>query len=104
MGEVMGDLSSRRGHIAGIEPRPPNQVVRALVPLATCSATRPTSVENPGSRQLFDGVFALRGSCLSHVVDRISSARPRVDGAGRPSHSQGGILINPPARSSGGST
>jgi elongation factor G len=34
MGEVMGDLSSRRGHIAGIEARPPNQVVRALVPLA----------------------------------------------------------------------
>ena len=34
MGEVMGDLSSRRGHIAGIESRAPNQVVRALVPLA----------------------------------------------------------------------
>ena len=34
LGEVMGDLSSRRGHIVGIEARPPNQVVRALVPLA----------------------------------------------------------------------
>jgi elongation factor G len=34
LGEVMGDLSSRRGHIAGIESRAPNQVVRALVPLA----------------------------------------------------------------------
>ena len=34
MGDVMGDLSSRRGHIVGIESRPPNQVVRALVPLA----------------------------------------------------------------------
>jgi elongation factor G len=34
MGEVMGDLSSRRGQIAGIESRPPNQVVRAQVPLS----------------------------------------------------------------------
>jgi elongation factor G len=33
MGEVMGDLSSRRGHISGIESRPSNQVVRAQVPL-----------------------------------------------------------------------
>jgi elongation factor G len=34
LGEVMGDISSRRGHIVGIEARSPNQVVRALVPLS----------------------------------------------------------------------
>ncbi|HUE75818.1 MAG TPA: elongation factor G [Chloroflexota bacterium] len=34
LGDVMGDLSSRRGHIEGMEPRDPNQVVKALVPLA----------------------------------------------------------------------
>jgi len=34
MGEVMGDLSSRRGHISGMESRGNSQVVRALVPLA----------------------------------------------------------------------
>jgi elongation factor G len=33
LGDVMGDLSSRRGQIVGIEARDPNQVVRALVPL-----------------------------------------------------------------------
>ncbi|MBE3574781.1 MAG: elongation factor G [Firmicutes bacterium] len=35
MGDVMGDLSSRRGHIEGMEPRPGAQVITALVPLAT---------------------------------------------------------------------
>lgn len=35
MGDVIGDLSSRRGKIEGMEQRGPNQVVRALVPLAT---------------------------------------------------------------------
>ena len=33
LGDVMGDLSARRGQIIGIEARDPNQVVRALVPL-----------------------------------------------------------------------
>ncbi|MBI2941926.1 MAG: elongation factor G [Chloroflexi bacterium] len=34
LGDVLGDLSARRAHIAGIEARAPNQVVRAMVPLA----------------------------------------------------------------------
>jgi len=34
MGDVIGDLSSRRGHILGMEPRAGAQVVRADVPLA----------------------------------------------------------------------
>ena len=34
MGDVMGDLNSRRGHISGMEPRPGAQVIHAQVPLA----------------------------------------------------------------------
>jgi elongation factor G len=34
MGDVMGDLNSRRGHITGMEPRAGAQVIRAVVPLA----------------------------------------------------------------------
>ncbi len=34
MGDVIGDLNSRRGHIEGMESRGSTQVVRALVPLA----------------------------------------------------------------------
>ncbi len=34
MGDVMGDLNSRRGHIEGMEPRAGAQVIRATVPLA----------------------------------------------------------------------
>jgi elongation factor G len=35
MGDVMGDLSGRRGHILGMEGRSSNQMVHANVPLAT---------------------------------------------------------------------
>src|SRR6266540_319605 len=34
MGDVIGDLSSRRGHVAGMEQRGSSQVVRAQVPLS----------------------------------------------------------------------
>ena len=34
MGDVIGDLSSRRGKVEGMEPRGNSQVVRAQVPLA----------------------------------------------------------------------
>ena len=34
MGDVMGDLSGRRGHIEGIEPRGNSQIVHGKVPLA----------------------------------------------------------------------
>ena len=34
MGDVMGDLSGRRGHILGMEGRSNNQMVHAHVPLA----------------------------------------------------------------------
>ncbi len=35
LGDVIGDLNSRRGQIEGMEPRSNAQVIRALVPLAT---------------------------------------------------------------------
>jgi len=35
MGDVMGDLNARRGHIDGMEPRGGAQVIRATVPLST---------------------------------------------------------------------
>ena len=34
MGDVMGDLNSRRGQILGMEARPGAQLIDALVPLA----------------------------------------------------------------------
>ncbi len=34
LGDVIGDISSRRGHVQGMEPRDKAQIVRALVPLA----------------------------------------------------------------------
>ncbi|TAH45949.1 MAG: elongation factor G, partial [Treponema sp.] len=34
MGDVLGDLNSRRGHVQGIDTRPGAQVIKAHVPLS----------------------------------------------------------------------
>ena len=64
MGDVIGDLNSRRGHIEGMESRGSTQVVRAFVPLA----------------QMFGYVTDLR----SMTQGRASSPRPASSARARP--------------------
>ena len=45
MGDVMGDINSRRGRIEGMESRTGVQVIRGFVPLAECLAMPPTFVQ-----------------------------------------------------------
>ncbi len=47
MGEVIGDLNSRRGQIQAMEERSGARVVNALVPCRRCSATSETSAARP---------------------------------------------------------
>ena len=60
-GDLMGDLSSRRGRIAGSETRGHNVIVKAQVPLAEMLsyATDLTSMTQ-GACELLDGILALR--------------------------------------------
>ena len=60
MGDVMGDLSSRRGRIEGMEARGNTQVVRAQVPLSEMFgySYRPPFA-HPGPGHLHDAVRQL---------------------------------------------
>ncbi len=60
-GDIMGDLSSRRGRISGSEARGANVVVKAQVPFAEMLsyATDLTSMTQ-GRASYYHGVFALR--------------------------------------------
>ena len=60
MGDVIGDLNSRRGHILGMEMRAGAQVIRANVPLAQMFGYATSSaVGDPGPSDLFDGIRSL---------------------------------------------
>ncbi len=61
LGDVMGDLNSRRGKIEGMNPRKDAQVIKAMVPLSEMFGyATPLRSMTPGSRALYDAILALR--------------------------------------------
>ena len=62
MGDVIGDLNSRRGQIQAMEERGGNRVVKALVPaVGDVRLRRRPAVQDPGPGELLDAVRQLRG-------------------------------------------
>ena len=63
MGDVIGDLSSRRGRILSMEKRGKTQIVKARVPLSTMFGVRDhDALALPGPGDLHHAVRKLRGS------------------------------------------
>ena len=63
MGDVLGDLSARRGKIGGMTQRGEAQVIAATVPLARdVRVLHEAALDVAGPRGVLDGVRALRGS------------------------------------------
>jgi elongation factor G len=75
MGEVMGDISSRRGQVQGMEPRGNAQVVRARVPLSEmfgyATALRSLTQGRATSTMQFSRYEAAPTSIATEVVNRI---------------------------------
>ncbi|QCX33831.1 elongation factor G [Caloramator sp. E03] len=69
MGDVMGDLNSRRGRIEGMEPRGSAQVIRAHVPLAEMFGYATTLRSKTQGR----GVFVMQISHYEEVPASIQS-------------------------------
>ena len=60
MGDVMGDLNSRRGRIEGMDSRGGAQVIRAKVPLGrNVRIFHDASLEDARPRSILDGNFPL---------------------------------------------
>jgi len=77
LGDVMGDLNSRRGRIEGLEPRGNAQVIRARVPLATmfgyATDLRSTTQGRATFTMQFDRYEDVPQSIAGEVVDAQSS-------------------------------
>ena len=74
MGDVIGDLNSRRGQIEGMEQRGSAQVIRAKVPLAQMFGyVGDLRSRTQGPRDLHDAVRLVPGSSR---VDRNRDHRP----------------------------
>jgi elongation factor G len=77
LGDVMGDINSRRGRIEGLEPRGNAQVIRAHVPLAAmfgyATDLRSTTQGRATFTMQFDRYEEVPQSIAGEVVDALSS-------------------------------
>jgi elongation factor G len=68
MGDIMGDLNSRRGRVLGMDSKGKNQVINAQVPLAEFQTYAPDLNSMTGGR----GMFTMEFSHYDEVPTQLS--------------------------------
>ena len=71
MGEVIGDLNSRRGKVLGVEAKGHNEVIRALVPMAELLKYAPDLRSMTSGRGSFESHFDHYEEAPPNVTERI---------------------------------
>lgn len=71
MGDVIGDINSRRGKVLGVEPRGHTQVIRAHVPMAEVLRYAPDLRSMTSGRGDFTMGFSHYDEVPGHLVDKI---------------------------------
>jgi translation elongation factor EF-G len=67
MGDIIGDLNSRRGHIQSMDARGGTQIINARVPLVRDVRLRHgNALADPGPRHLLDALRSLRAGAKPH--------------------------------------
>ncbi len=72
MGDVIGDLNSRRGKVLGVDPKPGGQVIRALVPMAEVLRYAPELRSLTSGRGGFSMEFARYDELPPHLVEKVT--------------------------------
>ena len=73
-GDLMGDLNGRRGHIAGMDTRGANTVIRAQVPMSEMLTYEQTLTASTGGRGGYHMEFHHYSEVLGHLHAKIVSA------------------------------
>ena len=76
MGDVMGDITSRRGRVLGIDTRCRNTVVQAAVPLAEILRYAPTLRSLTGGKGVYTAGFEGYEDVPTNLVDKIVADSP----------------------------
>jgi len=79
MGDVMGNISSRRGQLQGMEARHGVQVIRALVPLSELFGYASDIRSLTQGRGTFDMVFSHYDEVPRNVAEKVMTARAKKD-------------------------
>ena len=71
MGDVIGDLNSRRGKVVGVEPKANSQIIRAIVPMSEVLAYSNDLKSMTSDRGLFSMEFSHYEEVPSHLSQKI---------------------------------
>jgi elongation factor G len=71
MGDVIGDLNSRRGRVLGVDPKPSGQVIRAVVPMSEILKYAPDLRSMTGGRGSFTLEMKGYEELPAHLVDKV---------------------------------
>ncbi len=73
MGDVIGDLNSRRGKVVGVEPKANSQIIRAVVPMAEVLSYANDLRSMTSDRGLFTTEFSHYEELPSHLAQKVIS-------------------------------
>jgi elongation factor G len=73
-GDIMGDINSRRGHVAGMDTRGSTTVVKAQVPMAEMLTYEQTLTSSTGGRGTYHMEYSHYQEVPSHLQAKIISA------------------------------
>jgi len=71
MGDVIGDLNSRRGRVLGVDPKTGSQVIRAQVPMAEVLKYAPDLRSITSGRGSFTMAFDHYGEVPAHLTEKV---------------------------------
>ena len=78
MGDVIGDLNSRRGKVVGVEPKANSQIIRAVVPMSEVLAYSNDLKSMTSDRGLFSTEFSHYEEMPSHLSQKVISEASAV--------------------------
>jgi elongation factor G len=79
VGDVIGDMNSRRGKVLGMDPRGGNQVVSAQVPLSEVLKYSPELRSMTSDRGMFSMEFSHYEEVPAHMLDKILAGRKQEE-------------------------
>ncbi len=71
MGDIMGDLNSRRGRVLGMDSKGKNQVIRANVPMAEFLTYAPDLNSMTGGRGMFTMEFSRYDEVPAQIAQKV---------------------------------
>ncbi len=73
MGDVIGDLNSRRGKVVGVEPKANSQIIRAVVPMSEVLAYSNDLKSMTSDRGMFSVEFSHYEELPTHLAQKVVS-------------------------------